>query len=224
MNAGGRQLWGRLILIVVCWCWSCRHCWSNSSPTDRIPWASPAPAGHYRVYVADWGYHTSIILQQPANWQLGPLGTERAPFVEFAWGDRRFYMDGNHRPDVVFAAVFLRTDSVRYVESWRDDPARIGRPRGLYVRDIDAAQLTSLAEDVEGALRRTDSLVRPAAFPQTPQDLGRFYPAHGQYLWWMDCNRWTVDRLTDVHLARGGRGVILSGQVPGRLIGFVRVK
>ena len=94
----------------------------------------------------------------------------------------------------------------------------------LYVRDIDAVQLTSLGENVEGALRRTDSLIRPAAFPQTPHDAGRFYPSHGQYLWWMDCNRWTVDRLTDAHLARGGRGVIFSGQVPARLIGFVRVR
>ena len=133
-------------------------------------------------------------------------------------------MDGNHRPDAVFAALFLRTESVAYVESWRDDPARIARARALYGREIDAAQLTSLAEDLEGALRRTDSLVRPAAFPPTPQDAGRFYPAHSQYLWWMDCNRWTVDRLADAHLARGGRGVIFSGQVPGKLIGFVRIR
>ncbi|HEY2853947.1 MAG TPA: hypothetical protein VGJ18_13925 [Gemmatimonadaceae bacterium] len=55
---------------------------------------APAPAGRYRVYVADWDYHTSIILQQPPNWQLGSLGAERAPFVEFAWGDRRFYNGG----------------------------------------------------------------------------------------------------------------------------------
>jgi len=184
----------------------------------------PAAPGRYRVYVADWGYHTSIILQQAPGWQLGSLGNSAAPFVEFAWGDRRFYMDGNHRPDVVFAAIFLRTPSVAYVESWREDPVRIAHAAALYAREVDAAQLTSLAEDLEGTLRRSDSLNRPVPFLQTPHDAGRFYPAHGQYLWWMDCNRWTVDRLSDAHLAKGGRGVILSGQVSRRLIGFTRIE
>lgn len=170
------------------------------------------------------GYHTSIILQQAQDWHLDSLRDESAPYVEFAWGDRRFYMDGNHHPDAVFAAIFLRTEAVTYVESWQRDPARIARVAALYAREIDATQLTLLAQGLEGTLRRTDSLGPPAAFPQTPRDAGRFYPAHGQYLWWTDCNRWTVDRLSDAHLARGGRGVIFSGQVPGRLIGFTRIR
>lgn len=52
---------------------------------------------------------------------------------------------------------------------------------------------------------------------------GRFYPAYGSYLWWNDCNRWTVDRLHAAGLARSGVGVIVPGQVPARLIGFERV-
>ena len=45
------------------------------------------PAGQYRVLVADWGYHTAIILEQPRGWSMGPIGEERAPFLEYAWGE-----------------------------------------------------------------------------------------------------------------------------------------
>lgn len=219
-----RWSWGRAILIAALMVLFVPPVLVELLPDRPRPVTlSPAPPGRYRVYVADWGYHTSILLQQPPSWRLGALGSETAPFVEFAWGDRRFYMESNHRPDVVFAALFLRTESVAYVEGWRGDPARIARPRALYAREIDAAQLTALAADLDGALLRTDVVARPAPFPQTPHDAGRFYPAHGQYLWWADCNRWTVDRLADAGLARSGLGVVFSGQVADRLLGFTRV-
>ena len=35
-----------------------------------------ADSGAFRVFVADWGYHTSIIVEQPSGTQLGPPGRE----------------------------------------------------------------------------------------------------------------------------------------------------
>ena len=182
-----------------------------------------APAGTYRVYVADWGYHTSIILQQPPTWRLGSLGSETAPFVEFAWGDRRFYMESNYRPDALFAALFLPTEAVAYVANWNSDPARTARARALYLRDVDALELATLAAVLEGTIRHSVSGERAAAFPAISGYAGRFYPAHGRYLWFTDCNRWTVERLASAGLAHGGAGVIFSGQVASHLIGFHRV-
>jgi len=194
------------------------------SPDPPVPLVvPPAPAGTYRVYVADWGYHTSIILQQPLTWQLGSLGGETASFVEFAWGDRRFYMESNYRPDALFATLFLPTEAVAYVASWNNDPARIARGRALYIRDVDAIVLAELASVLEGAIRRSAGGGRAAAFPAVGGYSGRFYPAHGRYLWFTDCNRWTVERLVTAGLARGGVGVIFSGQVASHLIGFHRV-
>jgi hypothetical protein len=65
--------------------------------------------------------------------------------------------------------------------------------------------------------------VRPAAFPHVAGYKGRFYPGYGVYFWWMDCNRWTVDRLAAAGLAGSGRGVIFSGQIASRLRGFTRM-
>ncbi len=63
-----------------------------------LPLSLP-PCAAYRVFVVDWGYHTAIIAEQPSGWALGPPGEERAPFLESAWGDRRFYLESNYRPD-----------------------------------------------------------------------------------------------------------------------------
>jgi len=220
----GRARWGPLVLVVLGLIVVVPPIIVSIAPDPNVAATVPtAPPGTYRVYVADWGYHTSIIIQQPTTWHLGSLGTEGAPFVEFAWGDRRFYMESNYRPDALFATLFLPTDAVAYVASWTTDPARAAHARALYERDVDAAQLARLVAVLEGTIRRSASGERAAAFPAVRGYAGRFYPAHGRYLWFTDCNRWTVERLASAGLAHGGAGVIFAGQVAGHLIGFHRV-
>ena len=219
-----RVRWGRLILIAVALILVVPPIVVAISADAPVPAVVPAaPAGTYHVYVADWGYHTSIILQQPPAWQLGPLGKEMSPYVEFAWGDRSFYMESNYRPDALFATLFLPTEAVAYVASWTSEPARDARARALYVRDVDASQLSKLAAALDGTIRRSPSGERASPFPTVSGYAGQFYPAHGRYLWFTDCNRWTVERLASAGLARGGVGVIFSGQVASHLIGFHRL-
>ena len=71
--------------------------------------------GEYRVLVADWGYHTAILVEQPQGWHLGPPGNERAAFLEYAWGDQRFYMESDFRPHALFATLVLPTATVMYL-------------------------------------------------------------------------------------------------------------
>ena len=182
----------------------------------------PVPeAGRYRVFVADWGYHTAIIVEQPRGWKLGPPDEQDAPFMEFAWGDRRFYMESNFWPHSVFATLVLPTASVTYVDG-RDTPPTRGF-RSLHVRDVSADTLHALAAELEASIRRAEGGVRSPAFPAVRGYPGRFLPGVGRYLWWMNCNRWTVERLAAAGLAEGGRGVIFSGEVAGRLRGFTSV-
>lgn len=191
--------------------------WVELRP-DR-PWtahaAGLADAGRtYRVFVADWGYHTSIILEQATGWRLGPAGKEGSPFVEYAWGDRRFYMESDYRPHAVLAALFLPTDAVTYVDGWPGPPTSGAGMRSLLVRAVSAEELIRLTTELE----RWRAGTHP--YPAVPGYAGRFYPAPGRYLWWNDCNRWTVERLRTAGLASGGRGVLFSGQVAPRLRRF----
>ena len=90
------------------------------------------------MYVADWGYHTSIIVEQPRGWTLGPPGKERASFLEYSWGDKLFYMESDYRPHAVFATLVLPTPTVAYLDGWADPPDFRGA-RAVYARTIDAA-------------------------------------------------------------------------------------
>jgi hypothetical protein len=177
------------------------------------------PAGQYRVFVADWGYHTAIVLEQPRGWRLGPIGEEGAPFLEYAWGDRRFYMESDYRPHAVFATLALPTSSVLYVDG-RPDPPRLGGARAVYARAVDAPTLRRVIVELERSFARAPDGTRRASYAAVPGYAGRFQPARGRYLWTRNCNWWTVKRLAAAALAGSDAGVVFSGQVAGRLEGF----
>ncbi len=189
-------------------------------PGPLDPPAIQALPGGYRIYVADWGYHTSIILPQPPGLIRGPSNDSTAAYVEFAWGDRRFYMQSNYMPHSLFATVFLPTESVIYLRGWARPPTAAAGMRTLWTRVITSTELAQLYAGVESTMHRDSSNARPAAFAAVDGYGGRFYPAHGAYLFWNDCNRWTVDQLHQAGLAAGGGGVMLSGEVGRRLTGF----
>jgi hypothetical protein len=178
--------------------------------------------GQYTIHVVDWDYHTSIILPQPPGWALGPTGQERAPFVEYAWGDRRFYRDADYRPQSVFATLVLPTASVAYLAGRTTVPRAGSAAQAVYTRDVDAETLHALAVELERTVRHDEYGNRTPPGEAVAGFNGLFYDAYGPYLWTRGCNRWTVDRLHAVGLAEHGRFVVFSGQVGTRLRGFTR--
>lgn len=187
---------------------------------DSIDLPFPQP-GSYRMFVADWGYHTSIIVEQPRGWSLGPPGKEHAAFLEYSWGDRLFYMESDYQPQAVFATLVLPTSTVVYLDGWTDPPEFRGA-RSVYARTIDAATTRALLIELERTFRRAAG-TRLEPYPAVAAYDGRFYPSYGRYFWIRDCNRWTVARLAAAGLAGSGFGVLFSGQVANRLHGFHRV-
>jgi len=227
--AGSRRSWSRgirrALLVVLVFMAGFPTLYAALVP-ERIPapLALPEPpAGSYRVYVADWGYHAAIIVEQPRGWRLGPAGAEDAPFLEYAWGDKRFYYESDFRPHAVFATLFLPTASVLYLAA-RPDPPPAGATEALLERTVDAATVRALLAELERAARRAPDGARLAALAPVPGYRGRFYAAHGDYLWTRNCNWWVVARLTGVGLASAPAGVIFTTQVPARLNGFALVR
>jgi hypothetical protein len=169
--------------------------------------------------VVDWGYHTAIVIEQPPGAALGPPGDEHAAFLEYAWGDRKFYMESNFRPHSVFATLVLPTESVLYLRG-RSRPPSFNGARAASLRRVDAETLHELLLELERSFKRGSDGRRLAPYPAVRGYAGRFYPAYGKYVWTRDCNWWTVTRLHSAQLAAGARGVVFSGQVLQRLDGF----
>ena len=199
------------------------------------PPAMPTPVGgRYTVYVVDWGYHTAVVVPQAPEWRLGPPRQEAAPYLEYAWGDRRFYRDSDYRPHALFATLVLPTASVTYLAARDRPPTTQTGARAVYRRGVDATTLRALLASLEGSIVR-DAPVRDAAVRDSasgrvhptapvPGYGGRFYEAHGGYMWTRNCNAWTVARLADAGLANRSALTVFSGQVAGRLQGFEAVR
>ncbi len=177
------------------------------------------PPGSYTVLVADWGHHTSIVVQQPPGWRLGPPGAEAAPFLEVAWGDRRYFHGGERSPQAVVAALLLPTESVFFLAA-HPDPPRLAGTVAVQHRQVEAITLRALLSALERSARRDRDGERLAPLPPRPGQRGRFFPAHAAYLWSRNCNWWTVQRLREAGLASAPTGVVVAAQVPGRLRGF----
>lgn len=200
--------------------WPLLHAAVQSEPRARLPAPLPLPPpGSYAVLVADWGLHSAIVVEQPPGWRLGPPGAEAAPFLEIAWGDRRYYAAGDRRPQAVAAALFLPTEAALFLAGHPDPPLLKGAVR-VHERRVDAPTLHALLTSLERSLPRRPAGGRPDPLPLPAGRTARFLPAHGAYLWTRNCNWWTLQRLSDAGLAAPPLGVLFSRQVPAHLQGF----
>lgn len=191
--------------------------WATPTPRPpRLPPLSSLTQERYDLYVANWGYHTSIILEQPQGWSLGPVNDPQAPFVEYSWGDRNFYMKGDFSPLSLFATVFLPTSSVLHLRNWSQAPTLENGIHRLYHRQVDAQQLYALIRSLETALQHP----RPAALPPVDRFRGRFYPGREFYILWSACNAWTVEHLAAADLAKPSRTIVWAEQVTPQLRHF----
>lgn len=188
-------------------------------PRARLVPLPQPPVGRYTVLVADWGHHTSIVVQQPPGWRLGPPGAEAAPFLEVAWGDRRYFHAADRSPQTLAAALFLPSDSVLFLAG-HPDPPRLDGTLAVRQRQVEAPTLHALLTALERSARRTPAGERLPPLPWRTGHGGRFVLAHGAYLWTRNCNWWTVQRLWEAGLATDPTGVVVAAQVPGRLRGF----
>ncbi|NJK40237.1 MAG: DUF2459 domain-containing protein [Acaryochloridaceae cyanobacterium SU_2_1] len=174
----------------------------------------------YAIYVANWGFHSSIIVEQPRGWQLGPPHAPRSAFVEYGWGDRRIFMQDDWSIPTVLAAAFLPTDSIVYLRDRPAPPTRQDQVRQLYHRQVTAQQLQALVISLEQSFQRTAEGHRLAPYVYASRFKGRFYPGREFYIFWANCNGWTIHHLERLGIAEKGGPILLAEQVGPSLEGF----
>jgi Protein of unknown function (DUF2459) len=200
---GGRKWLLLLALLLVPSTWT--EFQRGPGPALELP--GEIPAGLHRVYVWHNGYHATLIIENRGRLALGTPEQPRPAWLEYAWGDRSFYMESKFWPWDLAGTAFWPTESVLYLRSRRSAP-----PPDARLLKLDAPSLRGLLVSLEGSICRAGG-ERAAPHPRVEGYAGRFYPSRGRYIWSSNCNRWIVDRLRDAGRARKSFGVLIPHQI-----------
>ena len=164
--------------------------------------ASIAPrseaASDFAFYVGSHGWHTSIVVaraQIPAGFL--PPGVSRRTFsrfafIEFGWGDRKFYTAPKPNVAMAFDAVFLPGPSVLHIVGL-DPPLERALPWSALVRvPCSRRELRNLCRALGETFERDSRGESEAISSGLYGATSRFYPARQRYYLLNTCDTWTA--------------------------------
>lgn len=184
------------------------------------PPAAGAPT--HPVYVVSHGWHTGLVVPRaglPAG--LLPEADElpTAEYLEFGWGEDRFYRAKD--PGIVDGAkaLFWRNPSVLHVVGFRGPPARFFPDFTMVRVELSEPGMAQLCAFVR------ESYARDAAGKAQPlgpglYGEGRFYRATGSYYFPKMCNFWTARALRRAGCPITPAWTISAGNVMFQARGF----
>jgi len=159
--------------------------------------SSPLPQGDRQVFVTSNGWHTGIAIKRsylsPENM---PEITDfpQAEFVEFGWGDAKFYPAKEADVDMALAAALVPTAAVMHVVSLPAEPSRHFTRAEVVPLSLSKQDLDRLIAFISSSFDRKS---RPRADPIASglYKSSYFYSANGKFHLLNTCNSWTAQAL-----------------------------
>lgn len=162
------------------------------------------------------GWHTGIVLPAeavPAG-ALPPMdGIEGHRYLEFGWGDARFYQAGGGSVWLAVRALFWPTESAVHLVGFEQPPDRFFAGSERLLRTISTAERDRLVAFLAGSFWMGDSGETDILGRGLYGD-SRFFLGEGRYLFPETCNVWTARALA----AMGCRARPLLAMTAGGLM------
>lgn len=205
-----RSLGAFFALVCAGWLAACAAAPSSSvigEPRDRT------------VHVVSNGWHTAIVVPRAELVATGLLPEAadfpRAAFLEFGWGDRRYYRARRATLGMTLRAALIPTEAVMHVTGRARAPER---REGLEVIPVALTRtgLRSMARAIADMFERHEEGPAEALGPGLEAD-SRFYAARGRFHLFNTCNTWTARMLRAGSVRVAPAGVVTAGQVMARL-------
>lgn len=175
--------------------------------------------GCRRVYVADHGWHTGLIILRQDYDSRASLRTtyfDGKRWLEFGWGDAAFYQAEEMSIGLALRALFVPTDTVMHVYGFDGDPVRnFPNSETLSVRVTEAGYRRML-DFIRAAFARDDA-GQLAPLGRGLYGLSLFYRANGTYSLERTCNTWTAEALQAAGVAIDPAEAATSGGVMSQL-------
>lgn len=182
-----------------------------ADPPPDVPVASPAAQAH-AAHVVSNGWHTGIVIDR-ASLAASGLPPEAvdfpdAPFLEFGWGDRDFYMAVDETLWITLKAALVPTPAVMHVAALERPPEPSASVTVVRLSFSEPA-LQRLIGAVSASFDRSEG---GAAMPIGPGRYGdgRFYPATGRFHLLDNCNTWTARVLSEAGVPISPAGVVTA--------------
>jgi len=189
------------------------------STAPPLPETDDGPRIH-EVHVASNGWHTAIIMKRSKADALGRLPEADdfpdAVFLEFGWGDRKYYPADEKTVGMVLAAAFASTPAVVHVAGLTARPQRHFPNREMISLVLTKNEFGNMVEAISDDFQRPESgRAKPVSQGLYPNS--HFYHAHGSFHLFNTCNTWTARILRAGGVAINPSGIITADQLMGRL-------
>ena len=149
------------------------------------------------VWVVDHGWHAGLVLARSAI-PPGVLPEQddfpAAQYLEFGWGDARFYETRDAGVALAIRAAFFSNGSVVHVVGLPTRPRQALSTGDVVEVRLSRPGFDALAQFVDGSFDREGQRAASRRGPGLYGDSG-FYSARGRYHLLYTCNTWTADAL-----------------------------
>ena len=199
-----------MILLSVTWLIACE----NARPT-----ADEGPRVH-RIYVANNGWHTAIIVSAAALSATDTLPEAAdfsgAEYLEFGWGDRAFYPAKQPTLGMTLSAALIPTPAVMHIASLQAPPKDSGSGLEVISLELTELGLQNLAQAISREFERADGeQAKPVS--RGLYSHSHFYHARGKFHLFNTCNTWTARMLHEGGVAVSPSGIVSADALMSRL-------
>lgn len=201
-----------LLATLLAGCAANDSCYEPTTPTESLR----------SVYVIKRAWHTGIAVAA-TDWPNRDWSVLRdfpaSTYLEFGWGDARFYEAEEESLWLGIRAAFFSTSSAIHVIGF-DQPT----PQALVADEVIEVRVSEdglkrLAQSIEREFTQTTPVATGATLHATPQP-NKFYSAKRRFFFPRMCNWWTARRLEESHCPIAAWSVISANRMVREARGF----
>jgi uncharacterized protein (TIGR02117 family) len=183
-----------------------------------LPAHKEMPKADVAAYVIGDGWHTDIAL--PVSAITGPLQAvthdfPTAHYLRFGWGQRTWYMAGQHTTGDALRALFPAPAAMLVTPLDQAPPSTTAGSQAFAV-GLTTAGARHMADYIWAAFEQPIKGI-PGRFGFDRDPGGIFYAAHGTYSGTYTCNTWAADALRAGGIPVTSAGVVFAGQLTKQL-------